>query len=276
MTQKRVGVIGWPIEHSLSPAMHNAAFEALGMQDEWHYDKSAIPPEILKKSLREFMMHGYVGLNVTVPFKQEVVALFRSDPIVQAVGAANTLVFPRNEATNTDVFGFIDDLQAHGIPLQGQTVILLGAGGAARAALYGLTQVGAQVLVINRTVERAQAMMDAMRLPTAQVVTAHEALESGATLLVNSTSVGMHPHIDQSPWDSSLPLPPHVTVYDMIYRPAVTTLMRQAEAQQLRAINGLGMLVRQGAASFQIWTGRKAPLEVMFDAVEAQLYNRKG
>ncbi|MGV2434736.1 MAG UNVERIFIED_CONTAM: hypothetical protein LVT10_07455 [Anaerolineae bacterium] len=86
----------------------------------------------------------------------------------------------------------------------------------------------------------------------------------------------MHPHIDQSPWDSSLPLPPHVTVYDMIYRPAVTALMRQAEAQQLRAINGLGMLVRQGVASFQIWTGRKAPLEVMFDAVEAQLYNRKG
>ncbi|MGV2434737.1 MAG UNVERIFIED_CONTAM: hypothetical protein LVT10_07460 [Anaerolineae bacterium] len=132
MTQKRVGVIGWPIERSLSPAMHNAAFEALGMQDEWYYDKSAIPPEILKKSLREFMMHGYVGLNVTVPFKQEVVALFRSDPIVQAVGAANTLVFPRNEATNTDVFGFIDDLQAHGIPLKGQTVILSGQGGTRR------------------------------------------------------------------------------------------------------------------------------------------------
>lgn len=276
MTQKRVGVIGWPIEHSLSPAMHNAAFEALGMQDEWHYDKSAIPPEILKKSLREFMMHGYIGLNVTVPFKQEVVALFRPDAIVKAVGAANTLIFPRNEATNTDVFGLIDDLQAYQIPLEGQTVILLGAGGAARAALYGLAQAGATVLVINRTVEKAQAMIDTMGITTARVVTASEALESNSSLLVNATSVGLSPNTEDSPWERTLPLPNGIVVYDMIYRPAVTALMRQAEAQHLRAINGLGMLVRQGAASFEIWTGRKAPIEVMFDAVEAALLNRKG
>lgn len=276
MTQKRVGVIGWPIEHSLSPAMHNAAFEALGMQDEWHYDKSAIPPEILKKSLREFMMHGYIGLNVTVPFKQEVVALFRPDAIVKAVGAANTLIFPRNEATNTDVFGLIDDLQAYQIPLEGQTVILLGAGGAARAALYGLAQSGAMVLVINRTVEKAQAMIDTMGITTARVVTASEALESNSSLLVNATSVGLSPNTEDSPWERTLPLPNGIVVYDMIYRPAVTALMRQAEAQHLRAINGLGMLVRQGAASFEIWTGRKAPIEVMFDAVEAALLNRKG
>ena len=275
MTQKRVGVIGWPIEHSLSPAMHNAAFEALGMQDEWQYDKSAIPPEILKKSLREFMMHGYIGLNVTVPFKQDVVALFRPDPIVKAVGAANTLIFPRNEATNTDVFGFIDDLQAYNIPLQGQIVILLGAGGAARAALYGLAQAGAKVLVINRTLDKAQSMLDSMGIATAKVVTPHQALESDATLLVNATSVGLSPNTEESPWERTLPLPTGTIVYDMIYRPAVTALMRQAEAQHLRAINGLGMLVRQGAASFEIWTGRKAPIEVMFDAVEAELLNRK-
>ncbi len=275
IAQYKVGVIGWPIEHSVSPAMHNAAFMALGLSD-WYYDRIAIPPDIVGHSLRTLRGEGgYLGLNVTVPHKQAVMRYVIPDDRARALGAANTIDFRDNSATNTDVEGLIEDLRAHEVPLAGETVIVLGAGGAARAAVYGLVQAGATVRVVNRTRQRAQTMLADLTLAAGiqgvDVLSAEEAAETGASLLVNCTPVGMWPHEDACPWPEDVPLPAGITIYDMIYRPRRTQLMALAEAAGGRAINGLGMLVRQGAASFRIWTGVDAPLDVMFEAVEKAL-----
>lgn len=273
----RVGVIGYPLSHTLSPVMHNAAFRALGM-DDWLYDAMEIPPDIVALGVREPKQHGYIGLNVTIPFKQAVMQFCRPDAIARAIGAVNTLDFRDDSGTNTDVAGFIDDLKAHDVTLSGETAIVLGAGGAARAAVYGLWQQGAKVIVVNRTLERAHDMLTQLTvsagLQGVRAVTLDEAAEAGAALIVNATSAGMIPKVDESPWIEGVPFPSGVTVYDMVYRPAKTRLMQQAEAAGGRAIGGLGMLVRQGAAAFKLWTGREAPVEVMLAAARTALAER--
>lgn len=274
MTEKRVGVIGWPVSHSLSPAMHNAAFRALGLSD-WSYELLPIPPDIIRQGLRELREEGgFIGINVTVPLKQAVMPYVRPDERAKAVGAVNTIVFRDLSATNTDVPGFIGDLKAHDIRLAGQRVLLLGAGGAARAAVYGLAAEGAQIAIVNRTPEKAQSLISSLGV-NAEVVTFEQASEWDAALIVNCTSVGMHPNSDASPWDESIPFPKGVTVYDMVYRPQVTRLMQQAESNGGRAIGGSGMLVRQGAAAFELWTGHPAPVEVMAAALQEALHKEK-
>ena len=271
----KVGVIGWPVEHSISPAMHNAAFAALGMAD-WFYDRIAIPPDILGLSLRELSDHEYIGINITVPHKEAALAVTRPDELARAVGAVNTVDFRRNRAsTNTDVWGFMSDLAAHGVDVNGRRVLLLGAGGAARAAAYGLSRAGAQLAFANRTPDRATALIKTLQL-TADVLPMGTAAAFKPDLIVNCTSAGMFPKSDESPWPEDVPFPAGVTLYDMIYRPARTQLMVQAEAVGGRAIGGLGMLVRQGAAAFQIWTGVEAPLDVMRSAAEQALATADG
>lgn len=272
MTTK-VGLIGWPLSHSISPQMHNAAFQALGL--DWCYDAMAIPPDIIRLGLREPEQHGYVGLNVTIPHKEAVMRFVRPDPLAQAVGAVNTIDFRDNSGTNTDVTGLIDDLKAHGLDPAGKRVIVLGAGGAARAAVYGLGLEKAHVLLVNRTLERAQVMLADVSLHNihmqAQAVTLDEAVEIGADLIINCTPAGMYPNPETSPWIDGLPYPHGVPLYDMVYRPAHTRLMGLAETHGGEAVSGLGMLVRQGAASFKIWTGVEPPLEVMFEAAREAL-----
>lgn len=265
----RVGVVGWPVDHSLSPVMHNAAFAALGLAD-WHYDKFPVPPDVLRLSLRELRDHHYVGVNVTVPHKEAAVFICKPDPLAQRVGAVNTIDFRTNGGTNTDVGGFMDDLAAHDIPVIGQRVIVLGAGGAARAAVYGLAQAGARVIVVNRTPERAHTLVKELFVE-AEVLTLADAARTDARLIINTTSAGMGTQAAETPWPDDVPLPIGVIVYDMVYRPAHTVLMKQVQASGGRAFNGLGMLVRQGAAAFTLWTGQPAPLDVMFDAVNEAL-----
>lgn len=272
MTQ-RVGIIGWPVEHSLSPAMHNAAFRALGM--DWEYDRMAIPPDIAHLGLKEAMRHNYVGVNVTIPHKETIMRLVRPDETARAVGAVNTVLFHDMSGTNTDVAGFIGDLQAHAVPLAGTNALVLGAGGAARAAVYGLTQAGAQVTVVNRTLQRAQEMVAALGVSAGvrdvNVCTLDEAAEGAINLIVNCTSAGMWPHVHETPWIEGVPFPQGVTVYDMVYRPQTTRLMQQAQEQGGMAIGGLGMLVRQGAEAFRVFTGVEPPFEVMYEAAVAAL-----
>ncbi len=273
--QYKVGVIGWPVEHSISPQMHNAAFAALGLTG-WYYDRIAIPPDIVGHSLRTLRDEGgYVGLNVTVPHKQAVMRYVKPDERARALGAANTINFRDDTATNTDVAGLIDDLRANDTALEGANVVVLGAGGAARAAVYGLVQAGASVTVVNRTHEKAQVMLADLTLSAGiqgvAVRSLEEAAQCDVSLIVNCTPVGMWPHEDASPWPDDVPFPRGITVYDMIYRPRFTRLMAQAEAHSGRAIGGLGMLIRQGAASFAIWTGIEPPVDVMFEAAEAAL-----
>lgn len=277
MAENRVGIVGWPIEHSLSPVMHNAAFRALGMHD-WAYDAMAIPPDIAEHAIKEPRRHGYIGLNVTVPFKEVLMPYVKPDEKARAIGALNTIDFRDDVGTNTDVDGFISDLKSYDVALEGSRVLVLGAGGAARAAVFGLWQQGAEVVVVNRTLERAQNMLAQLTfsagITSVNAMTLDDAAEWGPSLIVNATSAGMWPNIDDSPWISGVPIPKAVTCYDMVYRPAATTLMKQTEAAGGRAINGLGMLVRQGVAAFHIWTGREAPVEVMFDAVRQALAMR--
>lgn len=275
----RVGIIGWPIEHSLSPVMHNAAFAALGMED-WLYDAMAVPPDIVRYAVNEPKRHGYIGLNVTVPFKEQVLTLIQADEKARAIGAVNTIDFRDDTGTNTDVDGFINDLLAHDVTLKGTRAVVLGAGGAARSAVFGLWQQGAEIVVVNRTMERAQEMLTQLTfsagVQNVRAVTLDEAAEWAPTLIVNATSAGMWPNTGDSPWIEGIPFPQGSIVYDMVYRPAKTQLMQQAEAAGGRAIGGLGMLVRQGAAAFEIWTGLTAPVGVMFDAVTAALRERQG
>jgi shikimate dehydrogenase len=273
MTSK-VGVIGWPVTHSISPAMHNAAFQALGL--DWSYELAPIPPDIVRQSLRILRDEGgFIGVNVTVPHKQAVIPYVTPDERARAIGAVNTIDFRSNLGTNTDAVGFVDDLKAHSVQLSGANVILLGAGGAARAAVYGLALEGAQVTVVNRTPQKAQVMLADLQISAGiknvAVKTLDEAAETDATLIVNCTSVGMWPKVVESPWIEGIPFPQGVTVYDMVYRPQVTRFMQQAEANGGQAIGGLGMLVRQGAAAFKIWTGQDAPVDVMYEAAEMAL-----
>lgn len=275
MDEKRVGVIGWPVTHSLSPAMHNAAFAALGLVG-WRYDLLPIPPDILGPGLRTLRDEGgYLGVNVTVPLKEAVLAHIRPDALAQALGAANTIDFRSDTATNTDVGGLIEDLRANDIALDGARALVIGAGGAARAAVYGLAQAGAEVLVANRTPERAQAMLAALALNAglrgAAAVTFEQAAAAAPALLVNCTPAGMWPRVDGCPWPDGVSFPAGAAVYDMVYRPARTRLMALAEAAGGRAVGGLGMLARQGAAAFTLWTGQAAPVEVMLAAAQAAL-----
>lgn len=279
MPKKRVGVVGYPIEHSLSPIMHNAAFEALDMADEWLYDAMSIPPDIADYAVKEPQRHGYVGLNVTIPFKEKALQWGRPDEKARAIGAVNTLDFRDNTATNTDVDGFIGDLQAHDVALAGETVLVLGAGGAARAAVYGLWQQNASVIVVNRTPERAESMVQALRasggVQGVRVLSLAHAVAESPALIVNATSAGMFPRTEQTPWQDDVPFPSGVTLYDMVYTPAQTRLMQQCMAHDGRAIGGVGMLVRQGAVAFEKWTGVAPPIDVMQAAVRSALDARE-
>lgn len=275
----RVGVVGFPIEHSLSPAMHNAAFKALGMENDWLYDAMAIPPDIADYAVKEPKRHGYIGLNITIPFKEQALQWGRPDDKARAIGAVNTIDFRDDSATNTDVDGFIGDLEAHDVSLKGEKVIILGAGGAARAAVYGLWQKGAEVVVVNRTMERANEMLSQLTFSAGvtgiSAITLDEASERGASLIVNATSAGMYPKMDNSPWIDGIPFPKNATVYDMVYTPAQTKLMQQAENAGGRAIGGLGMLARQGAVAFEIWTGIAPPIDVMLNTLREELAKRQ-
>ena len=274
MTTKRVGVIGFPVEHSLSPIMHNAAFKALNM-DDWHYDAMSIPPDILRLGLREPRDHGYIGINVTVPHKEAIIEFVRPDETARAIGAVNTVDFLSGIGTNTDADGFIGDLRAHDVSIDGERVLVLGAGGAARAAVYGLIGAGAEVAIVNRTRSRAEALVDRLRASAGidglRVLTLDEAADWGMSLIVNCTSAGLHPHVEETPWVGGAPFPAGVAVYDMVYRPATTALMRQCLAHGGRAIGGLGMLARQGAIAFELWTGVEPPIDVMRRALQDAL-----
>jgi shikimate dehydrogenase len=267
-----VGLIGWPVEHSLSPAMHNAAFDALGLN--WRYVPLPVPPGQVKTAVRGLAALGFRGANVTVPHKQAVMPVLDSIvPNARALGAVNTLVIGRRAdgtstigGYNTDDKGFVGALRQGGFePEDGGNIVVVGAGGAARAVVFGLLWSGlGEIVVLNRTLERAQALISdlsyhppfAARL-RALPLTPETLVESAraADLLVNATTLGMWPHVEGSIWPADVPLPAHLTVFDLVYNPLETRLLRQARESGARAVDGLGMLVRQGAIAFEMWTG---------------------
>jgi shikimate dehydrogenase len=278
-----VGVIGWPVAHSLSPVMHNAALRRMGLN--WQYVALPVHPRGVGNAIHGAGALGFRGVNVTVPHKQAVMALMDAvAPEAAAVGAVNTVVMTRDagggvtlEGHNTDVDGFLGSLRTGGFePAGGGKSVVIGAGGAARAVVHGLLRAGMEeIVVLNRTVRHAQALVaDLQRSSASRRTVAHpsrvrvgaltpgglRAETQGAALLVNATTVGMWPKGDGSVWPDELPMPVHLTVYDLVYNPLETRLLCQARDSGLRAIDGLGMLARQGALALALWLD--APVDV--------------
>ena len=253
---KRLAVLGQPISHSRSPAMHNAALTELGLADEWSYEAIEVAPGDFDARVRAMPGEGFVGANVTVPHKLAALAL--ADQVTEAaraIGAANTLSFEEGRvvADNTDAGGLIDAL---GEDPRGRSALVLGAGGAGRAAVWALREAGAEVAVWNRTPERARAL-------AAEFEVEHAARPARAVdILVNATSLGLH----GEDLPAELELVPAALVADLVYGAEPTALCRWAEAAGARVVGGLEILVCQGGRSLERWTGRPAPLDVMRQA----------
>ncbi len=267
------GIIGNPVEHSLSPAMHNAAFAAMGINGIY------IPmrPSDLADGFRGLRALGFIGVSVTVPYKVAIMdCLDEIDPVAQKIGAVNTLIFKRNGAGksickgfNTDWLGSNQALAAE-IDLKGSIVLIIGAGGAARAVGFGLLEAGAKILLTNRTEAKGRELAGQLNCT---FIPAHEVSQVRADALINTTSVGMAPHLD------ALPLRPELLVHfsvvmDIVYAPLATKLLQEAAVRGCRTIDGLNMLQHQGAAQFALWTGREAPLAVMRNALLTELQSR--
>jgi shikimate dehydrogenase len=258
-----VGLIGWPVEHSRSPAMHNAAFAALGL--DWCYILLPTPPDQLEAAVTQIRSGELRGANVTIPHKQAVMPyLDEIDPTAQAVGAVNTVVRQNDHLIgfNTDALGFKRSLFETGIDVTDQPCAVLGAGGSARAVLYVLRELGTHITVYARDVEKARAVHTDCRS-----VEALPAIDPTTRLIVNTTPVGLSPNIDASPWPDNVPFPSQALIFDLLSNPPRTRLMQQAEHAGLHAMNGWNMLVYQGAAAFEKWTGVEPPIDVMKQAL---------
>ncbi len=293
-----LGLIGYPLDHSLSPRLHQAALAALGLPGSYCLYPVAPLPEGeaelagLLARVRSGELHG---LNVTIPHKQTVLSwLDELTPQAAGVGAVNTIYLRREKLTgdNTDAAGFLIDLARYlpaRIPLEPETTgepasaLVLGAGGSARAVVYALAMNGWQITLAARKIEQAEALAARIQsiLPAAPGIRCIP-LGPGTPppqppvhLIVNTTPAGMFPDIHASPWVAGWPLPRQALVYDLVYNPGLTRLMQEARQAGLPAANGLGMLLEQAALAFERWTGRPAPREAMRAALVSEQYSSR-
>ena len=287
-----LALLGYPLSHSLSPAMHNAALEHVGLHD-WRYEAMSVEPARLAEAIAIIRSEGYAGANVTVPHKEAVIPLLDGlTPVAEAIGAVNTIVkkarakhpstalrsaqdaSPQLIGHNTDAAGLLADLYAHDVHISNRPVLILGAGGAARAAAAACAGVGAELRLAARRREQAQSLVSSLQLPVALYDLTIRDLERAShdcALIINSTPLGMSPAVNTSPWFEGTPFPPGAFVYDLVYNPADTRLTRLARAAGLRAATGLGMLIEQGALAFELWTGQTAPRKLMREAAQKKL-----
>jgi shikimate dehydrogenase len=252
------GVLGFPVAHSRSPLMMTAAFAELGL--DWRYLKLPVPPDRFTETARALPGSGYAGANVTIPHKEAALALAdQRGPEAEAIGAANTLTFRDGaiRADNTDAGGLIDAL---GQDASGRTALVLGAGGAGRAAAWALREAGADVAVWNRTPERAERLAADLEV---EAVARPRSVE----ILVNATSVGLH---GESAEELEIEALDAGIVVDLVYGREAAGVSAWALRRGLTLVPGNEVLVRQGARSLELWTGRKAPLETMRSAAYLQ------
>jgi shikimate dehydrogenase len=272
------GVVGDPIEHSMSPAMQNAAFAARGL--DWVYVAFRLARGDAEACARGMKAMGIRGLNVTVPHKVDIMPFLDSiDDVARRIGAVNTIVNDGGllRGYNTDAAGFARALEDQDVVVRDRTVVLLGAGGAGRAVAFSLADRGARLVVLNRGMARAKALAAEVARATGMSIEhgplSDESLQKwlpSASLLVNTTSVGMGPATDESPCPAGF-LREDLVVCDIVYNPRRTTLLRQAAERGARTVEGVEMLVWQGALGFELWTGVQAPVEVMRSTVEEEL-----
>jgi shikimate dehydrogenase len=278
------GLIGDPVEHSISPAIHNAAFHASGL--DYIYIPFHVKPKDLKKAIDGMRALHIRGLNVTIPHKVAVIPfLDRLDVLADRIGAVNTIVNDNGVLTgfNTDAMGFLKALVERDIEPTGKKVLLLGAGGAARAIGFILAEERAHLTILNRKQELSWAkdLADCLSQNYTVKVSAGELnrknlLEAiaNADILVNATSVGMSPNVSQSPVPADL-LCSNLVVFDIVYNPYQTQLLREAKEAGAQTISGLEMLVWQGALAFEKFTGKQAPVELMREAALKVLQHEK-
>lgn len=277
----RLGLIGWPVEHSRSPVLHQAALKHAGLKGD--YRLYPIPPFPEGKpaliDLMKLLKDGELaGLNVTIPHKQNVMPLLDElSPAAQSIGAVNTILCREGclHGDNTDASGFMQDLErflaSNNIRLQGKNALVLGAGGGARAVCYALQNNGWQVNVAARRIAQAEELVETFSLHQAMNLSSADLAKQQPDLIVNTTPVGMHPKTGDCPWPADIPLPDQAAVYDLVYNPSETQLVEQAKHAGLPATTGLGMLVEQAALAFHIWTGREVASQVMFDALQEEM-----
>jgi len=271
---KVCGIIGDPIEHTMSPVMHNAAFKNRGV--DYVYLAFRVKKEELGKAIEGMRALDIRGLNITIPHKVTVIPfLDELDPLADKIGAVNTIVNDNGvlRGYNTDATGFLHALRERGVEPEGKSVVILGAGGASRAISFILAERGSRLAILNRTWDKAKVCADRISEIFQRETTALKlnrenlaAALSQADILVNATSVGMSPNINETPVTSNL-LKPGLVVFDIVYNPIKTRLRREAEAAGATVISGLDMLVWQGALAFEKWTGLKAPVELMREKV---------
>ena len=281
---KRIALLGHPVAHSISPAFQQAALDACGI--DARYEGWDTPPEDLRIAVERLRSGDLLGANVTVPHKVAAMRLVdRPDALAERVGALNTIV-RRNgllEATNTDVTGILRALESAEVEVRGAEVLLVGAGGAARAVVVAMRHAGAaRVVIANRTPERAAALaslggsdLDLRYVPLDADDATFRGAASRARVIVQSTSLGMR----HGPDEGANPVPgdlmhPGQVAFDLVYVPEETPFLRAAAQAGARPVGGLAMLVHQGAEAFRLWTGVEPPLEVMFEAARAALAAR--
>ena len=273
----QLGLIGYPLGHSLSPKIHSAALKACGL--EGNYSLFPIHPDN-KQGLNDLLARvrsgEITGLNVTIPHKQNVIELMdKLTPTAQATGAVNTIYLHENKliGDNTDAPGFLSDLKRflttetrrHG----DSNALVLGAGGSSRAVVYALINDSWNVTITARRIEQAQQFVNSFTNHALRFTDSISNIElSNIALIVNTTPIGMIPNIDQSPWPENLSFP-NAMIYDLVYNPRETKLVKDARAQGLKATTGLGMLIEQAALAFEIWTGNNPPRNILFETVGA-------
>ncbi len=257
-TNRAACVIGWPVEHSRSPLIHNYWLKQYGIAGE--YRRELVPREEFASFVKSLAARGYVGANVTVPHKEAALALSQPDERARAVGAVNTLWLDDDvlRATNTDVEGFLDNLDAcaHGWDRDLSKAVVLGAGGAARAVIYGLMARGVErIVIVNRTLDRAETLRRQFGVRVDAVDwDQSDAAFADATLLVNTTTLGMQ---GQPALTVNVArLPGEAVVADLVYAPVRTALLAAANARHLRTADGLGMLLHQAVRGFALWFGK--------------------
>ncbi|MBE0516011.1 MAG: shikimate dehydrogenase [Methanophagales archaeon] len=266
--KKIYGVIGDPVAHSLSPVMHNAAFEKRGMDAV--YLAFRVSMDELGDAIRGAKSLGISGLNVTIPLKEQALFFVDAEKVAKKIGAINTIDFSsgRPVGYNTDGIGSLRVLKETAGEIKGKSVLIFGAGGAAKAISFYLDTEGAKVTVANRTKERAARL--ASKLSNADAIGLDVELKErikDSDILINATSVGMHPHENATLVTADM-MHPDLVVFDIVYTPMETRLLKEAtRAGVKKIVNGVKMLVYQGAASFQIWTHEEPPIEVMEEAV---------
>lgn len=277
---KKTGLVGYPLGHSISPAMHNAAFDFLGIKGR--YDLFETTKEDLETLINSLKNKEFLGFNVTVPYKEEVIEfLDEITPLASLIGAVNTV---KNEdgklvGYNTDGPGFVESLKDDaGFSIKDKTAIVLGAGGAGKAVAVMLAEnESKKIIITDIDIKKAQELASHIKSKLSKETVAISPKEvknhiKDADLIVNSSPIGMHPKTENSPIDDDVEIPSSTLVYDLVYNPHETKLIKQAKLSGAKTCSGLGMLIRQGALAFSIFTDTDAPLEIMWDAAKKALH----